>query len=99
VECLAVVAIGDVDASVTSDGMRIDGCGRRDAVFPFLLHLGVHDEQGVMWQVNRELAFGIKVVVRVRGFVIGVFVFGDDSSHAELAGYTEREGAYHGAWS
>lgn len=37
-----VVAIGDVDALVAGYGVRVDGRGRGDAVFPFFLHLSVH---------------------------------------------------------
>jgi len=37
-----VVAISYVDPLVAGYGVRVDGGGRGDAVFPFLLHLGVH---------------------------------------------------------
>ncbi len=52
----SVVAIRDVDALVAGNGVRINGRRGCDAVFPFLLHLRVHDEQGVVREVDRDLA-------------------------------------------
>ena len=42
VEGILVVAVGDVDAPVSRDGVRVDGLRGGDAVFPFFLHFGVH---------------------------------------------------------
>ena len=94
VKRLAIVAVRDVDASVPSDGVRIDGGRRRDAMLPLLLHLGVHHEQRVMRQVDSDLTLGVGVVVAI---VLVVFIPGHDTSHAELSRHAEREGSDDGA--
>lgn len=75
---LPIVAVRDVDPSVPCNGMRINGCCRRDAVFPFLLHLGVHDKERVVWEVDGDLALGVFILARVGG---------EDPADTELSSY------------
>jgi hypothetical protein len=49
---LLVVTVRDIEPLVLGDGMRIDGWSGSDAVFPFLLHLCMHHQQGVVRQMN-----------------------------------------------
>lgn len=83
-----VVAVRDVDAPVAGHGVRVDGMGWRDAVLPGFLHLGVHDQQRVVRQVDGDLA---------RGVGIGVPVLGHDPPDAKLPGHTQGERPYDGA--
>lgn len=57
VEGILVIAISDVDASVSCDGVRVDGLRWCNAVFPFFLHFGVHYQEGVVGEVDGDLAF------------------------------------------
>lgn len=56
VELVSIVSVRDVDPPVPRDRVRIDGLRGSDAVLPLLLHLGMHDEQGVVREVDRDLA-------------------------------------------
>jgi hypothetical protein len=71
---LFVMAISDINAFIPRYRVGDHSRGRVDAVFPFLLHLGVHYEEGVMGKVDGYRA--------VFGGVIGVL--GQDSADAEL---------------
>ena len=73
-EALPVMAIGDVDPLVAGDGMRIDGLGGVDAVFPSFLHFGVHDQEGVVGEVDRDLALGVTAACCGGGFFLVLFV-------------------------
>ena len=41
---IPITSVGDVNTLIARDGMRVDGLSRGDAMFPFLLHLGVHHQ-------------------------------------------------------
>lgn len=69
-----IISISDIDASVTSDRMRVDGLCRGDAVLPLLLHLSVHDQQRVMREVDGNLSLGVAMESCVSAVII---VFGD----------------------
>ncbi len=77
--------------------MRRDRLRRRDAVFPLLLHLGVHDQQRVVRQVDRNLTGhvggggGGGISSRV------VVVFRHDLAHAKFPFHAETQTAYHGS--
>lgn len=58
-ETLAVVSVSNIDPFVASDRMRIDHGSWMDAVLPFLLHLRVHNQQRIVRQVYRDLAFSV----------------------------------------
>ena len=58
-KAVAVVSVSDVDSFIARDGMRIDDRSCRNAMLPFLLHLGVHYEQRVVRQVYGNLAFSV----------------------------------------
>lgn len=74
--------------------MRVDSLRRRDTVFPLLLHFRVHDEQGVMREVDGDLARGIGVFLGLFTFVGGSdVVLGNDATDAEFAGDTEGDGS------
>ena len=49
--------IRDVDPLVPCHGMRIDVSRGLDRVFPFFLHFAVHYEEGVVGEVDGDLAF------------------------------------------
>lgn len=57
VKRLSIPSIRDIQPLVPGERVRFDGLCRCDAVFPLLLHLGVHDEEGVVREVNGDLAF------------------------------------------
>jgi hypothetical protein len=96
VEAGAVVAVRDVDAPRPGNGVRVNGLRRVHAVLPFFLHVGVHHQEGVVREVDGDLA----CLVRSGGGggVVGV-ILGDDAADAELAGDAEGEGADDGAGS
>ena len=43
-------------------------------MLPFFLHLGVHDKEGVMGEVDRDLAFGIAIISGISGIFVTVVV-------------------------
>jgi len=94
---LPIVAIRDVYAFVTCNRVRVDCCGRRDAVLPFFLHLSMHDEERIVGKMNGKLTFGIGVATV--GWVAALRVFGQNSPHAKLPCNTKRERADNGAWA
>lgn len=59
VHACPVVAVRNVDAPVARNRVRVNRLRRRDAVLPLLLHLGVHHQQRVVRQMDRNLALGI----------------------------------------
>lgn len=96
-ELRPVVAVGDVNPRAPGDWVRVNDLRRRDAVLPLLLHLGVHDEQRVVRQVDGDLAPGVSV-----GVADGLTALGvprEDAPHAELAGHAEGQGPDDGPWS
>lgn len=94
-----VVPVRHVDAPVAGHGVRVDGVCRRDAVLPPLLHLGMHDQQRVVGQVDGDLAPGgvpgLLHIVIVLVLVLGRG--GHDPPDAELPGYAQGQGADDGA--
>lgn len=91
VHASAVVAIGNVDASVAGNRMRVNRQCRHDTMFPLLLHFSMHDEQRVVRQMYRDLALGIRVL---RGPGLGVL--GEHAAHPKLARNAQRYGANNG---
>lgn len=79
-----VVSVGNVDSLVPSYWVRIDRWRWGDAMFPFLLHLCVHHEQGVVRQVDRDLPFCIRVL-----WASGIFIFWQDSTDTKFSGYAQ----------
>lgn len=68
------------------------GCGC-DGVLPGFLHVGVHDEEGVVGEVYGYLALD----VGAGGRIASVWRYG--LADAELAGDAKGKGADHWAWS
>ena len=111
VEAVAVVAVRDVDAPGARHGVRVDGLGGRHAVLPFFLHVGVHDQEGVVREVDGDLAGEVRVVVAVAlglafivlgvAAVVGgvILVLGKHAPDTEFAGDAEGEGTDYGARS
>lgn len=93
----AVGAVGHVYAGGAGERVRVDGAGGGDAVLPFFLHAGVHDEEGVVREVDRDgsLGLGVRVGVGVRVRVRGIA--GQDPTYAELSSDAERERGDDGA--
>ena len=89
-----VVAISDIDAPVSGNGMRVYGLSRGYTVLPLLLHLGMHHEKRVMRQVNGNLALG----VRVADYVV-VVVPRNYTADTELPGDAQGQGSDDCAWS
>ena len=87
-ERLAVVAIGDVDALVAGNGMRIYCKSRGYTVLPFFLHFCVHHEKRVMGQMDGDLAFGIRT---------RILIFRDDLANTEFPGNSEADATDDGA--
>lgn len=81
-----VISVGHVDSSGAGDGMRVDSLRWGDGMLPKLLHLAVHDEEGVVRQVDRYLSFIIGILSQV---VVGITR--QYFPYAELAGDTEGE--------
>jgi len=97
----AVGAVGHVYAGGAGERVRVDGAGGGDAVLPFFLHAGVHDEEGVVREVDRDGSLGLGVRVKV-GERVGVRVrvrgiAGQDATYAELSSDAERERGDDGA--
>lgn len=57
----SVMTVRDVYSFVSRNRVRVYGKGRRHRVFPFLLHLGVHHQQRIMRQMDRDLPLCIRV--------------------------------------
>lgn len=88
--------VRDVDAPVSGDGVRRDRLRGGDGVFPRLLHVGVHDQEGVMREVDGDLTcqVGVLVLLGVGGaWGEGGRRRGQDAPDAELAGDAEGERA------
>ena len=83
--------------------MRGDGARGGDAVFPLFLHGGVHYEEGVVGEVDGELALGVCFGVRALAGAIavatvaGVVVRRDDLAHPEFSRDAETEAPDHWA--
>lgn len=80
VKRLSIIAVGDIDAFVSRDGVWINrkrGCYR---VLPFFLHLRMHHQEGIVRQMNGNLSFS----VRTR-YVVGI-ILGDSFANAKLSG-------------
>ena len=80
-----VVPIRDIDSFVTSDRVGIDRGGGRHAVLPLLLHFCMHNQQRVVGEVDRYLAFGTSV-----GRFLRVIVLGENTPDPELSSNAER---------
>lgn len=59
-----IIAIRNIDALVPRDGVRTDGQGRGHGMLPFFLHLGVHHQQRVVWEMDGDLALRVGVLCR-----------------------------------
>ena len=55
-----VAAIRDVETLVSGDWVRVDGLRWSNRMLPFFLHLSMHDEEAVMWEMNRYLTLSIR---------------------------------------
>ena len=88
----SVVSIGNVDAAVSRDRVRVDGKRRGDGVLPFFLHLCMHHKQRVVWQVNGNLALCVGILRRPR-----VGILGQHATYTEFASDAEGYGANDGA--
>lgn len=101
-EAFAVMAIGDVNPFIASDGVRVDGSGRMNAMLPFFLHLRVHDEQRIVWKMNCDLAFSVGSEF-IFGFQISALDFtiisGHNLANPELSRDTETEAANDCSWT
>lgn len=69
---VTIPAIRDINASIPRYRVRRDGLRGRNSMFPFFLHLCVHDKEGVMREVDGDLSFIISVIVVVVVVVIVV---------------------------
>ena len=49
VKAVAIVPVSDIDSFVTCNGVRINHRRGVNAMLPLLLHLGVHDQQRIVW--------------------------------------------------
>ena len=102
VKAFAIVSIRDVDAFVSCNRMRVDGRGRVDAVLPLFLHFGVHHQQRVVRQMDRDLAFGIAPHAVSLSLVSGSVVLviaSHDLPNAEFPGNAEADAADRGSWT
>jgi len=81
----SVVAVRDVDSPVSSNWVGIDRQSGHDGVFPLFLHLGMHDKQGVVRQVDAKLTLSIR-----RACQSLVRVFRYDASNSKFPCNTER---------
>lgn len=81
---LFIISICDIDPFNASYWMWINSLCWSDTVLPFLLHLGMHNEQRIVGQMNCYLAF------RVCGFfgLLRRRVLWDDAAHSEFSSYT-----------
>lgn len=83
--------------------MRGDGARGGDAVFPLFLHGGVHYEEGVVGEVDGELALGVCFGVRALAGCITVATIAvlvirrNDLAHPKLPRYPETETPNDGA--
>lgn len=84
-QTVLVTTIRDIDPLVLGQRMGVDGLGRRNAMFPLLLHIGMHDQQRIMREMYTNLALGI--CQRSIFLAVLVVVLGDNSAHAEFARY------------
>jgi hypothetical protein len=78
------MAVGYVESFMTGPWMWRDYVRRGNAMFPFFLHRGMHDQEGVVGKVNGDLTLFV-------GSGIGVVVLRHYSTHAELTSDTDRE--------
>lgn len=96
VEALAVVAVSDIDPLVSSDWVRINNWRWMNAVFPLLLHLCMHDQERIVWQMDGNLPFGVCSLV-LRACVLFI-VSGDDFAHSKFSGNPKTQAADDGTW-
>ena len=96
-EALRVVPVGDIDALIASDGMRVNSRRRVDAVLPFLLHLGMHDEQRIVREMNGHLPLGI--CSSIIGIGLLLVISGENFSYPELPSNPKTQAANDSSWS
>jgi hypothetical protein len=58
-QTILVKTIRDIQPFILCKWVRIDSLSRSYRVFPFLLHLGVHDQERIVRQVDANLALRI----------------------------------------
>jgi hypothetical protein len=87
-QILFITPIRDIQSHVLGQRTRIDGSRGRDGGFPFFLHFGVHYQEGVVWEVDRDLALGVgeTAVVFPKLAISCVYL-----TDAELTGYAKAE--------
>lgn len=76
-EIVLVATIRDAETFVACQRVRIDDLRRSNRVFPLLLHLGVHDEERVVGQVDCDLALFVRHAFSRVGL-------GEDAADAEF---------------
>ena len=89
-QAILVESICDVKPLILRKWMWINSLGRCDAVFPLFLHLSMHDQERVVWEVNANLT--LCVCKRAVCFLMLV-VLRNNLAHAELPGYSETQAA------
>ena len=83
-QAVSVVSVGDINPLIPRRRVGIDSLRSRNRVLPLFLHLGMHHKEGVVGEMNRDLAF----VIRTRCVLI---VVGDNFADAKFAGHTEGQ--------
>lgn len=87
-----VVAISNVDPSVSRYWVWINCLGWCNAMLPLLLHFSMHDKQRVVWKMNRDLSLRISILYQV--------VFGvprHNTTDAKLPCHAEGQRSNHGS--
>ncbi len=88
-----VISIRDIDPLVSSNGVRVNGLSGRNAVLPLLLHLGVHNKERIVGEMDGDLSFCIGFFFG-SVFLGGVVIFqGDDASNSKFSCYSKRDAA------
>ena len=96
-EAFAVMAIGDVDSLVSSDGMRIDYRRLRDTMLPCFLHLRMHNKQRIVRQVYRDLAFNVCSLV-LRAYKVFI-IASNYSTYTKFSGNAKADTPNDSSWT
>jgi hypothetical protein len=97
VEIRAVMAVGHVEALRPGDGVGRDGRGGGDRVLVGFLHGGVHDQEGIVREVDGDLALFVTVGRFVLVVAWGGRLGREDLADAELSCDAEGEASDDGA--
>lgn len=92
-ESLPVVAVSDINALITSDGVRIDDGCWVNGVLPLFLHLGMHHKERIVRQVDRNLTLSIcslRLFVTFRPTTI-IIVASNNPADSELPCHAETQ--------